>query len=171
MVVIVLGLAILVAIIVWLKKTDKREQDTLKYYIGKYSNPNSQVIPFGACSCLGFNLESKTAGFANWLTYRGYNLYENLSFVDSNTCGFSDSEPISNIKEFCIVGTTDGEPEDSKTLYVYFYAKPRCNGRQACLEARAFLQNKDIGNITKLIESAGLQVRRQLTESKVSWGD
>src|ERR1017187_5446333 len=119
--------ALFVAMMVWLGKSNKNEQDTRKYYLDKYSKPNSQIVPFGASSCLGFDLESKTAIFANWQTYLGYNRYENIPFVDSNTCGFSDSEAIGNIKEFCIVGTTDGEPEDLKRLYVYFYTKPRCN--------------------------------------------
>lgn len=169
--IVLLGV-ILVASMVWVIKSNKNEQDTRKYYIDKYSNSNSQVIPFGASSCLGFDLESKKAIFANWQTYRGYNLYENIPFVESNTCGFSDSEPISNIKEFCIVGATDGEPEDLKSLYVYFHAKPRCNGNQVCLEARASLPNKDIDKITKLIESAGLKVsRHRIRINAISWGE
>lgn len=169
---IVLFGVILVATILWINKSNKNEQDTRKYYIDKYSNPSSQVVPFGASSCLGFDLESKKAIFANWQTYRGYNLYENIPFVDSNTCGFTDNESINNIKEFCIVGATDGEPEDLKTLYVYFYAKPRCNGHQACLEASAFLPNKDVDKITKLIESAGLKVtRHHIKMNSISWGE
>lgn len=172
MVVIVLGVAILVIIIVWLKKDNENKQDTLKYYVGKYSNPNSQVVLFGQSSCLGFNLESKMVGFANWQTYRGYNLYEKFPSVDSNTCKFSDDEPVDNIKEFCIVGTSDDlEPESTKRLYVYFYAKPRINSDRACLEASAFMYNKDIDKITKLIESAGLKVRRRSCEIKTTWGD
>lgn len=164
--------AIIVASIVWVIKSDKSKQQTRKYYIDKYSNSNSQVVPFGESSCLGFDLESKIAFFANWHTYRGFNLYDKVPFVDSNTCGFSDSEPISNIKEFCIVGTTEGEPEDLQTLYVYFYAKPRCNGHQVCLEAHAFLPSKDIDKVVKLIVTTGLEVsRHRIKMHRIPWGE
>ena len=172
---IVVGWAIVIAIFVWLIKINRRERETREYLIKKCDIPQSQLVPFGTTSCLGFNLESKTAIFANWHTYfRPFICKEsngNILFGKSDMCDYSDNEPISNIKEFCI-SETHGESKDAKRLIVYFHDKPKYSGREGSLEAWAYLPNKDIDKIKKLIESSNLKVSSNPSVIySISWGD
>lgn len=162
------------AMFVWLIKTGMNEQNARDTLIKSYNIPKSQLVLFGTSSCLGFNLESKTAIFANWHTFFRHSYQDkdgNIRYGETGMCNFSDHEPIENIKEFCIYEVEDGL-KDLKEMKVYFKNKPKYCGHEGAMEAWVPLPCKEIEKVTKLIESVGIKVSSNLTKTySISWGD